>query len=158
MSEQEPAFAEAGRRVDPETGAVTVSCKFHRARRRHSVALKKGPRPPPPKTVRRPAKIARLLAEAHQIQRDIDAGEIEDQARAAERLSVTRARVTQLMKLLSLAPDIQEQLLFMEAVDGLEPMTERRLRPVTAHASWAGQRGVWKGIRKGGVVRGGRGQ
>jgi hypothetical protein len=58
----------------------------------------------------------------------------------ARRLGLTRARITQLMDLTLLAPDIQEQILFSDSVDGLEPMCERALRALTCAGSWAGQR------------------
>jgi len=72
-----------------------------------------------------------LLAEvdAHRIQRRIASGEITDRTEAASRLGLSRGRVTQLCDLTLLAPDIQERLLFLESVDGQEPLSERALRP-----------------------------
>ena len=46
----------------------------------------------------------------------------------ARRLGLTRARVTQLLDLTLLAPEILEQMLFAESIDGVEPMSERGLR------------------------------
>jgi hypothetical protein len=44
-----------------------------------------------------------------------------------------------------LAPDIQAAILFLEAVDGAEPLSERALREVLgAGESWVGQRAVWR--------------
>jgi hypothetical protein len=44
---------------------------------------------------------------------------------------VTRARLTQIMNLLNLAPDIQEAILFLPAITtGDDPLHERQLRPV----------------------------
>ncbi|HLT39374.1 MAG TPA: hypothetical protein VK034_23990, partial [Enhygromyxa sp.] len=57
---------------------------------------------------------------------------------------LTRARITQLMNLTLLAPDIQERLLFLEAVDGREPMSERDLRTVIYAGDWAAQRVEWE--------------
>lgn len=43
---------------------------------------------------------------------------------------VTRARVTQIMNLLNLAPDIQEEILFLpRTLKGRDPIRERHLRP-----------------------------
>ena len=55
-----------------------------------------------------------------------------DQQRAAlaRRLGYTRARITQLCDLTLLPAAEQEQLLFLESVDGLEPVTERGLRAI----------------------------
>jgi hypothetical protein len=53
--------------------------------------------------------------------------------------------MTQIMNLLHLAPDIQEALLHLPAVErGHDPVTERDLRPLAALHSWAQQRSVWK--------------
>jgi hypothetical protein len=78
-----------------------------------------------------------MLALAHQIQRAIDRGELAGQAEAARRLGLTRARLTQLLDLTLLAPDVQETLLSMETVDGTEPLSERALRPLGRARSWA---------------------
>ena len=51
-------------------------------------------------------------------------------------------RVTQLLDLALLAPDVQELVLFSEAVDAVEPMTERSLRAVDAAMCWREQRQV----------------
>ena len=90
--------------------------------------------------VRRPARVAVMLALAHKIQDAIDRGVVRDLAAVARRFSLTRARITQIMDLTLLAPDLQEQILFAEAVDGIEPMTERHLRDMMAHGFWSDQR------------------
>jgi hypothetical protein len=51
-------------------------------------------------------------------------------------------RVTQLLDLTLLAPEIQEQILFAESVDGLKSMAERALRAVVRLEDWAMQRGL----------------
>ena len=48
--------------------------------------------------------------------------------------------MTQLLDLTLSAPDMQEQILFAESVDGLEPTGERALRAVARAVSWEGQR------------------
>jgi hypothetical protein len=73
----------------------------------------------------------------------IASGACDDLATMAARLKFTRARVTQLMDLTMLAPDIQEQILNMVAIDGREPVRERTLRPVMAHLQWDRQRAEW---------------
>jgi hypothetical protein len=98
------------------------------------------PVPEPPPVVRRPAKVAQLLALAHHIQRAIDAGLVADRAEVARRLGFTRARVSQLLDLCLLAPDIQAELLELEAVDGVEPVSERGLRELVRVGCWAEQR------------------
>ncbi len=85
-----------------------------------------------------------MLALAHTVADAIASGKLVDQADAARRLGLTRARITQLLALLRLAPDLQEHVLFLEAVDGIEPLTERDLRKVTRVACWAQQRAMLK--------------
>jgi hypothetical protein len=58
-------------------------------------------------------------------------GVVTDYADLARLGLVTRARVTQIMNLLNLAPDIQEQILFLaERTEGRETIAERNLRPL----------------------------
>ena len=68
-----------------------------------------------------------MLALAHKIQQAIDRGAVQDRAEVSRRLGLMRARITQLLDLTLLAPNIQEWILLAEAVDGLEPISERRL-------------------------------
>jgi len=70
-------------------------------------------------------------------------GELRGRADLARRLDLTRARVTQILNLVLLAPDIQEAVLELEAVDGVEPIAERVLRDVVLREGWAIQRAAW---------------
>jgi hypothetical protein len=60
-------------------------------------------------------------------------GTIRDYAELARLGGVTRARMTQITKLLDLAPDIQEQILFLPLVKGLN---ERNLRRIVSRIDW----------------------
>jgi ParB-like chromosome segregation protein Spo0J len=62
----------------------------------------------------RAARVAVTLALAHKIRQGILAGEIKDQAEAGRRLGLTRARLSQILDLTNLAPDLQEEILFLE--------------------------------------------
>jgi len=93
-----------------------------------------------------PARIARLLALAHDLDARIAAGEYQDYADIARQHGFTRARLTQIMNLLVLAPDIQAEILALRAEPGREPMTERELRGVVATPIWAEQRERWATI------------
>ena len=66
-------------------------------------------------------------AMAHYIERQIDEGAIPDYAAAARALGLTRARLSQIMNLLLLAPEIQARIAVGELV-----LTERALRRVSA--------------------------
>ncbi len=95
----------------------------------------------PKKTVGRVPRVARLLALAHRFERLIETGVATDYADLARLGHVTRARVTQIMNLLVLAPDIQEQLLCWPAITkGKDPISERGLRVAVAELEWRKQR------------------
>lgn len=95
---------------------------------------------PPQSPSERPARVAVTLALAHKIRQGIVRGETRDQAEAARQLGLTRARLSQILDLTNLAPDLQEEILFLETVDGREPIAERALRGVLRFAEWAEQR------------------
>ena len=86
-------------------------------------------------------RIARLMALAIRFEGLVRAGTIRDYADLARRGHVTRARVTQIMKLLDLAPDIQEEILFLPPVKGLN---ERNLRRVVSTVGWREQRRMFQ--------------
>ncbi len=89
-------------------------------------------------------RITRLIALAIRFEQLIRDGEVRDLADIARLGHVTRARVTQIMNLLHLAPDIQEAILFLPRVEqGRDPVTERELRPVAALPDWRKQRKAW---------------
>ena len=71
------------------------------------------------------------------------AEEFRDYAQLARLGRVTRARMTQIMKLLDLAPDVQEQILFLPNLRGL---TERTLRPIVSRIDWSEQRRMFQKI------------
>ena len=82
-----------------------------------------------------PSRAAQMLALAHHIERQIDDGAFPDYAAAARALGVSRARITQVMNLLLLAPEIQAGILTGELRFG-----ERGLRAVVRVTDWEMQR------------------
>lgn len=107
--------------------------------------IKPGPAPVPDTPDGRVPRIARLMALAIKFDRLITEGAIHDQTQLAELGHVTRARVTQIMNLLHLAPDIQEAILHLPRVtSGKDPITERDLRPIVAEPNWQKQRRAWR--------------
>jgi hypothetical protein len=91
--------------------------------------------------VRSIPRIARLMALAIRFEGLLRDGTILDYAELARRGHVTRARITQIMKLLDLAPDIQEQILFLPPIQGLN---ERNLRRVVSRIDWNEQRVIFQ--------------
>jgi len=94
------------------------------------------PTTPHPPTIPR---TTRLMALAIKFQDMVDRREIIDYADLARLGLVSRARITQIMNLLSLHPKIQESLLFPVAT----PPTEHHLRPLTLQADWTAQLRLW---------------
>ncbi len=94
-----------------------------------------------PVPVGRLSRVTRLLALAHTINGRIRSGEIRDWAEAARLTGVTRARMTQIAKLLLLAPQIQGGILNLPNVTrGPDPVTERALRMAVAEVDWRNQK------------------
>jgi hypothetical protein len=89
-------------------------------------------------------RIARLMALAIRFEGLLRNETIRDYAELARLGRVTRARMTQIMKLLDLAPDIQEQILFLPNWKGLN---ERNLRPIVSRIDWNEQRRMFQKIR-----------
>ena len=116
---------------------VDVEITIKRGSRRN--AAKHAPAESTAATPRIP-RITRLMALAIKFQDMVDRGEVRDYADLARLGFVTRARLTQIMNLLLLAPDVQEQLLFAGCRDVAEVPSERCLRSVASTADWATQR------------------
>ncbi len=126
------------------TGAFEVEDVL---RRRQRPSKSSSDQVPVPSSAPRLPRIARLMALAIKIQTSIDCGEFRDYAEVAGLGHVTRARMTQIMNLLNLAPDIQEAILF-EAGDATKRgfSHERAVREICREVSWANQRRLWAGL------------
>lgn len=117
---------------EPKSGART---------RRVAAAKTRKPR-------RYPARIARQVALAFALRRRLERGEFEDFATMSRALGFTRARITQLMDLLLIAPEILEEILFLELPAGAQPLSERALREALCRSvDWREQRRVWEGLK-----------
>jgi hypothetical protein len=90
-------------------------------------------------------RLARLLALAIRMEGLLRSGTMGDYAELARLGRVTRARMTQIMKLLYLAPDLQEQILYLPPIRGLN---ERNLRPITNRIDWDEQRRLFQELRR----------
>ncbi len=123
---------------------LTIDRPFHVAQRaRGRQELRQGHEEAP--VVGRVPRVARLMALAIRFDQLIRDGVIADQAELARLGHVTRARSTQIMNLLCLAPDLQEQILFLPATErGRDAITEQEVRPIAAVPSWKKQRQMWQ--------------
>ena len=123
---------------------ITIERNVHFGQgRRTRKELREGEGPNPAPIGRIP-RVSRLMALAIRFDQLIRDGAVIDQAELSRLGHVTRARLTQIMNLLSLAPDIQEAILFLPATArGREPITERDLRPIGAIIDWQMQRRLY---------------
>ena len=122
---------------------ITRQVQFNGGARGRKRIEKAGLRPHVP--VGRVPRIARLMALAIRMDRLIREGHVSDYAELARMGHVSRARVTQIMNLNFLAPDIQEDLLFLPRVErGRDPIREHAIRPIAAMLDWRKQRKEWR--------------
>lgn len=99
---------------------------------------------PVPRPVQLPAsqipKITRLLVLGHHFEKLVREGKVKDFAEIAKLTGLSRARVTQIVNLTLLSPEIQEEILFLGGDDAKRMQRfERDLRIVLAQADWSEQ-------------------
>jgi len=93
----------------------------------------------------RVARLARLMALAIRLEGLIRQGALRDQAELARLGQVSRARISQILNLVHLAPDIQEHLLFLPLVHhGRERLHLADLQPLCRLGDWQDQRRRWR--------------
>jgi hypothetical protein len=127
------------------TSTFAVECSVHLAGRG------RGSRKRPP-SIRnsgaeagRVPRVSRLMALAIRFDQLIRAGEVTGQAELATLGHVTRARISQIMCLQCLAPDVQEEVLFLPRTPkGWDPIQLRDLLPIARIVYWRQQRARWK--------------
>jgi hypothetical protein len=95
---------------------------------------------------RKPSRTAQLIALAIQFQHMIDIGVARDYSDLTRLGCLSRERVSQMMKLNWLAPDIQAEILQSETSE--DCISEPGLRRVAIQCSWAAQRKSWNVIRR----------
>jgi hypothetical protein len=119
---------------------------FHRATTGHK-RVRREPAVAPAIPPGRIPRVSRLMALALQFEQMLQNGVATDQSSLARTMQITQPRMTQIMNLLHLAPDIQETILFLpRTIKGDDPIHEKMLRPITAEVSWQRQRRVWQTI------------
>ena len=94
-------------------------------------------------------RIAKLVALACRMQSMLASGQVDSFQQLAEIGRISQPRMTQIMSLLNLAPDIKEELLYLsEVIQGKAAIHERLLRPLTREIDWRVQRRMWARIKK----------
>jgi hypothetical protein len=97
----------------------------------------------------RAPRIARLLALAWHVEELVRSGTVSSYAAAARLGHVSRARLSQILSLLNLAPDLQEQLLFLQhPARGRQAPALRHVLNVAAALDWPEQRRRWRKLRR----------
>ena len=109
-------------------------------------SLRVGAEPVPPTSASSPPtgrvpRIARLMALAIRCELLLRSGAVPDASALARLAHVTQPRMTQILNLTLLAPDIQERLLFLDPVEEGKPeVSEKGLRRLCSEISWGRQR------------------
>jgi hypothetical protein len=130
--------------------SITFQAKihFHRGHKGRT-QLDRGESPRIEADAGRIPRVSRLMALAIRFDGLIRGGTVVDQAELARLGQVTRARLTQIMNLLLLAPDIQETLLFLPRTEqGRDQVHLRQLQPITQVPDWGKQRWLWTKLRR----------
>jgi site-specific DNA recombinase len=95
----------------------------------------------------RAPRITRLLALAIRFEEMMRSGVVRDYSVLAQLGQVSRSRITQIMNLLHLAPDVQEEILFLAPDEGRCRICERAIRKLATELDWSVQRQQWNDLR-----------
>ena len=125
---------------------LTVNRSFHlQTRRNGSKSLADGKAPTKPQG--RVPRITRLLALAHRCRDLVRDGVIINQSELAHYGQISTTRMTQIMWLDNLAPDIQEAILELpRTVQGRDVILEKHVRPIAKTLEWNQQRSMWAAL------------
>jgi hypothetical protein len=90
-------------------------------------------------------RVARLMALALRLDELVRTGQVASHSALASLGQVTRARISQILNLLYLAPDLQEALLFLPpTLRGRDAIILADLVPLAATFDWRKQRRLWR--------------
>ena len=90
-------------------------------------------------------RVARLMALALRLDELVRTGQVASYSALASLGQVTRARISQIVSLLHLAPDIQEAILFLPpTLRGRDAIILADLMPIAACMDWRKQRRLWR--------------
>jgi hypothetical protein len=127
---------------------VTQNLEFTRARNGRRRIAKETPSPPRPTPTFRIPRVSRLMALAIRFDGLLSSGQVPNLSTLARLSHVTQPRMTQILALNLLAPDIQEELLHLPPTEvGKDPIHEKLLRPLAAETDWQRQRRMWRELK-----------
>ena len=131
------------------TPTIEVPVHFHRGGHGSGKELHPGVQttPVPPGRVPR---VARLMALALRLDGLVRTGQVGSYSALASLGQVTRARVSQILNLVNLAPDIQEALLHLPRTEGgRDAVILADLQPIASVLEWRVQRRLWAALTAG---------
>jgi len=129
-----------------ESMQIKVRVHFNRTAKGRK-GLREGEQPGPACEPGRVPRVAKLLALAHRFEGLLREGLVRDYADLARLGRVSRARISQVMNLLQLAPDVQEAVLFLPRTGrGRDPLRMADLQPIALVPDWKKQRRLWAGL------------
>jgi hypothetical protein len=132
--------------------AGILKCPFNVSRQgkgapRHLVLKAKSTKATP--IIGRVPRVSRLLALAIRFEQLVRDGTVRNYAELADLGHVSRARISQIMLLLQLAPDIQEEILFLPPVlRGEGTIHMWQVLPIALVLEWPAQRRRWRALRR----------
>ena len=93
-------------------------------------------------------RVTQVMALAIQFQDMLQRGEARDYADLARLGCLTRERMSQIMELIWLAPDIQRELLECKPTHTTRfPISELAMRRIAAELAWEPQRAAWRKLK-----------
>jgi hypothetical protein len=90
-------------------------------------------------------RISKLLALAIKMSDLLREGKVEDFSAMAEVGHISKPRLSQILSLTNLSPEIQETLLFLpKTYRGRDSITEKLIRPIAAQVDWTTQKNLFR--------------
>ncbi len=128
-----------------QNSAVEIQFRLHATRRQSG---RTGSSDGPHSGTGRLPRVAQVVALAIQFQDMLQRGEAKDYADLARLGCITRERMSQIMELVWLAPDIQQEILeFPPSGAARFPISEVAVRKVASPLSWNDQRHAWQFLK-----------
>src|SRR5205809_7044711 len=129
------------------TSAFTIECRVHFTNRGRGSRKRLTPDQQSTAEAGRVPRVSRVMALAVRFDELIRSGQVTGYAELAKLGHVTRARLSQIASLLCLAPDLQEDILFLpRTLRGRDPIHLQHLLPIAAIPDWRKQRSRWKSL------------